>query len=492
MNLLTEKFKEVLISVVPVVILVFMINVFLVPMDSGLLVRFFLGSFLIVIGLSFFLFGVDRGIAPVGGEVGEQVAKANKLWFVVVASLVLGFVISIAEPGLLIFGQQINFLSNGSIQTFQLIMVVSIGIALFLSLGFLRIIYNIPLYIVLTILYIIVLILAIFVDNTFLVIAFDASGATTGVLAVPFILALALGVSHLKRDSKAGEKDSFGTIAIVSVGAIIAVMILNLLGPTVNFIDDLGIEEIPEGSALSIFFSYVPDVFLETVMAIIPLLVIFIGFQLFMFKFKRRKFIRIFRGFVYSFLGLLLFLLGVNAGFMDVGRLIGEELAVMDNRMYIILVAFVLGIATILAEPAVHVLTNQIETVTSGYVSRLSVLISLSLGVGIAVLLSILRVFIEPLQIWHYLLPGYFIALSLMYIVPKIFVGIAFDAGGVATGPMTATFILAFVQGAANATEGADVILDGFGMIAMVALTPIITLQILGLLFKLKTRKEGV
>jgi hypothetical protein len=199
-----------------------------------------------------------------------------------------------------------------------------------------------------------------------------------------------------------------------------------------------------------------------------------------------------FKGFVYAFFGLFIFLLAVNAGFMEVGNIIGYELVKIDNKIYIIVIGFVLGVVTILAEPAVHVLTHQIEDVTSGYVSRRAVLVALTIGVGIAISLSVVRILIPSLQIWHYLLPGYAIALTLMYFVPKIFVGIAFDAGGVATGPVTATFILAFMQGAAYGTEGASLILDGFGMIAMVALTPIITLQILGLIFKIKSKKEGV
>ncbi|GIN73667.1 hypothetical protein J14TS2_41420 [Bacillus sp. J14TS2] len=197
-------------------------------------------------------------------------------------------------------------------------------------------------------------------------------------------------------------------------------------------------------------------------------------------------------GLLFTFIGLVLFLVGVNAGFMDVGSAIGYNIASLDNKAYVMIVAFVLGVVTILAEPAVHVLTHQIEDVTSGYVKKSVVLVTLSLGVGMAVFLSILRVLIQDLQLWHYLLPGYIIAIVMTYFVPKLFVGIAFDSGGVASGPMTATFILAFVQGAAEAVEGANVLIDGFGMIAMVAMTPLIALQILGLVFKLKSKKGGL
>lgn len=492
MSVLTQKFKEVLISVLPITIIVMILNFTLIPLETPLIIRFIIGALLITIGLSLFLIGVDKGITPLGNHVGKSIVKPNKIWIVLVSGLVLGFVISIAEPGLIIFGQQVDLVTAGQIPSTLLLIVVSIGIAVLLSFGFYRIVYNIPLYIVLTVLYIVVFLLALFTEPELLVIAFDASGATTGVLAVPFILALTLGISHLKKDSKASQKDSFGSIAIVSVGAIISVMLLSLLTPNTEFSPSLEVN-IPETSSIIAPFIYMlPGILNESFFAILPLLVIFLVFQKIAIRLDTRSFLRIIKGFVYAFLGLLIFLLGVNAGFMDVGSIIGHSLALFDNKLYIIIIGFILGVVTILAEPAVHVLTNQIEEVTSGYVTKLSVLIALCLGVGVAIALSVLRVFIPPLQIWHYLLPGYIIALSLMYIVPKMFVGIAYDAGGVATGPMTATFILAFTQGAAEAVEGADVILDGFGMIAMVALTPIITLQILGFLFKLKSRKGGL
>jgi hypothetical protein len=199
-----------------------------------------------------------------------------------------------------------------------------------------------------------------------------------------------------------------------------------------------------------------------------------------------------FKGFVYAFMGLFIFLLGVNAGFMEVGQQIGYQLAGLEHKIFLIITAFVLGLLTIVAEPAVFVLTHQIEDITAGYVKRRTVLIPLAIGVGVAVMISIIRILTVNIQLWHYLLPGYIIALALMFIAPKLFVGIAYDAGGVATGPMTATFILAFTQGAAQATPHADVVIDGFGMIAMVALTPIITLQLLGILYKVKTRKVGI
>jgi len=206
---------------------------------------------------------------------------------------------------------------------------------------------------------------------------------------------------------------------------------------------------------------------------------------------SKRTVIRISAGLAFTFAGLVLFMVGVNAGFMDVGAAVGYSVASLDNKAYSVIIGFVLGLVTILAEPAVYVLTHQIEDVTSGYVKRKAVMLFLCLGVGAAVALSVVRILIPSIQLWHYLLPGYIISVAMMYFTPKLFVGVAFDSGGVASGPMTATFILAYAQGAADAVEGANVLVDGFGMIAMVALMPLIALQLLGIVFKIKSKKGG-
>lgn len=492
MGLLKQKFKEILMSVIPIVFIVFIIHLLIVPLPSDLLIRFILGVVLIIIGLTLFLLGVDLGIAPLGSYLGERIVKLNKLWVVVVAGLILGFVMTIAEPGLLVYANQIQLITGGLVLSSLLLWIVAIGISVLLVVGFIRIIYNLPLHIILTLLYGIVMVLAVFTQVEFINIAFDASGATTGVLAVPFILSLAYGVSHLKKDSSSGEQDAFGTIAIVSVGAIISVLILNIVSQDVAFVNQSLIVLREDTSIFNVFAEALKPALKDTAFAMIPLLLILGISQGLVFKMRFSKFMHIFKGFIYVFLGLFLFLIGVMGGFIDVGAAIGTSLIANEQYSLFLLIAFFIGVVTILAEPAVHVLTRQIEDITAGYISKNAVLISMSLGVGIAVFLSALRVFIEPLQVWHLLLPGYIIAVILMYIVPKIFVGMAYDAGGVATGPMTATFILAFMYGATGAYPNASILLDGLGTIALVALTPIITLQVLGLLYKVKNIKGGI
>lgn len=486
-----SKFKDVVSSVFPIVVLVLILHFTIVPMDTAVIVRFLIGSLLVVIGLTLFLLGVEIGITPLGDLTGSSLARSNKLWIVLTGGIILGFFISVAEPGLMVLANQVNVVTSGEIPGLLILIVVSVGLSILLALGFVRVFYNIPLYKVLFALYVIIFGLAIFVSREFLAIAFDASGATTGILAVPFILSLSLGVSKMKKDSKASEKDSFGLVAVASAGAILAVMFLDIFSNTKEFTPGLDSAIIQSDSIFMPFIKIVPDYFQESIIAIVPLLVILLVLQKIWFKLRKRELRKLLTGFGFGFVGLFVFLIGVNAGFMEVGTSIGNDLALLDNKAYIIVIGFVLGLLTILAEPAVYVLTHQIEDVTSGYVKRKAVLLFLSIGVGIAVTLSVIRILVPGVQLWHYLVPGYIIALSMMFFVPKLFVGIAFDAGGVATGPMTATFILAFTQGAANAFEGADLMRDGFGMIAMVAMLPIITLQALGLLYGIRLKRSG-
>lgn len=490
-NIFLEKLKDNLFTVAPISIIVLVLNFTITPMSGSLVIQFLIGSVLIVFGLALFLIGVDIGITPLGDKTGETLAKSNKIWIAVIGGLILGFFISIAEPGLMVLANQVDSITAGQISGMSILMVVSIGLAIMLAAGFVRVFYNFPLYKLLIILYLIIGAMAVFTTPEFLGIAFDASGATTGILAVPFILALAVGISSMKKDSKASEKDSFGLVAIASTGAIIAVMILSMFSRSTDFSADLEVAEEASGSIMSAFFSLLPGTLKDGFLTLLPLLAILVILQKVAFKLSKRSFIKMLAGFIYAYVGLVLFFLGVNGGFMEVGIEIGYSLASMDNKVYVIIVAFVIGLVTIMAEPAVYVLTHQIEDVTSGYVKRRVVLVPLCIGVGIAVTLSIVRILVPGIQLWHYLLPGYIISLALSLFTPKLFVGIAFDAGGVATGPMTATFILAFTQGAAAAFEGANVLIDGLGMISMVALMPIITLQILGLIFKMKSKKDG-
>ncbi len=492
MNILVEKLREVFVSVFPITVIVFILHFTIAPVELHQLFRFIIGAALIFIGLSVFLLGVDLGVSQIGHLMGSVLVKSNKIIIIGIAGLILGFFISIAEPDLHVLANQIDLVTSGTISKISILITVSIGIAIFMTIGLFRIIFNISLQKVLIGMYFIVLILSFFSTPEYLAIGFDASGATTGAMTVPFILALAVGVSSLKKNGIASEEDSFGLVGITSIGPILSIILVSLLVRQ-NTFSDVAVNQIPHSSSvLYPFIQKLPVIMSEIMLAMFPLLVVFILYKFIVKDLPKRAFIRVLKGLIYAYIGLVIFLLGVNAGFMEVGHMIGYRVASLNSQWIIVIVGFILGLVTVLAEPAVHVLTEQIEDITTGYIQKRIINIALSAGVGIAVALSMLRIVIPGIQLWHYLLPGFSIALLMSFFVPNLFIGIAFDSGGVASGPMTATFILAFSQGAASATQGANVLIDGFGMIAMVALTPLIALQIIGILYKRKSGKRGI
>ncbi len=488
LQIIYEKLKEVLFAVLPITLIVIILNFTVAPLNQGQIFEFIRGSIFIIVGLTTFLFGVDIGISPIGRYMGAAIVKSNKLYILIGSGLILGFLISIAEPDLHILADQVSQVTGGQVSKLSIVVVVSIGIAFLLTLGFVRMVYNFSIKIIFTILYAVVFLISLFVPNEFLSISFDSSGATTGAMTVPFVLALAIGISALRKNRNKSDQDSFGLVGIASVGAILGVMLMSIFKNITIATQGITLEA-SHGEGLIQQLAVVSG---EVLFALLPIGLLFFLLQKTTFNLTKTKMRSITMGLVYTFFGLVIFLIGVNTGFMDVGKTVGELIAAKGSTFLLVGVGFILGVVTILAEPAVYVLTHQIEDVTSGYVTKRSVLITLSIGVGLAIAISMLRIIIQPLLLWHILLPGYLMAITLMYFVPELFVGMAFDSGGVASGPMTATFILAFAQGAANAIEGADVLLDGFGMIAVVAMTPIIAILVLGLIFKYKSKKEGV
>ena len=490
MNYFLSKLKDTTMAIAPIVALVFILGFTVASIDLVFIINFFIGGIIIVFGLSIFLVGVDLAIMPLGSNTGEVMAKSNKLWILAAAGIILGFFISLAEPGMIVLANQVDLVTMGQLSSTRLIVFVSAGFAVVLALGLIRIFSKIPLYIVLVVIYLLIGITTIFISPEFLALAFDSSGATTGILAVPFILALGVGAASRKKDSIRSEEDSFGLVAMASAGAVIGVLVLYLFSGTSHYDTSLPITMEVSGYFLYSFIRIIPVTLYEGFITLLPLLVIFLLLQVTVLKLNVKRFRRMIMGFIYSFIGLILFFLGVNGGFMDVGTMLGYNLATLGNNTLTIIVGFLIGFVTIAAEPAVYVQTHQIENVTSGHVKRNAVLVPLCIGVGLAVMLSVIRILYPAVQLWHFLLPGFGTALALTFFVPKLFVGIAFDAGGVATGPMTATFILSFTQGIAASKGDANLLIDGFGMISLVCMFPIVTLQILGLVYNFKAKKK--
>ncbi|WP_296112708.1 DUF1538 domain-containing protein [uncultured Anaerococcus sp.] len=446
-------------SVIPIAILVIILN-FFVGVDTRLLVNFFLGCAGVILGLGVFLTGVEISISKIGSMMGEFLARFEKLIKVIIFGVFIGFTISIAEPDLLILAGEVT--GAIGIPSQLIVMIISLGVGIMISFGLYRIFKDISLSTIMCIIYGTVFLLMIFTEEMGHAIAFDSSGATTGAMTTPFIIALGLGVANLKGDKS--KDDSFGLVGLASTGPILAGLLMNLFSKG----GDMMIEE---GAAQSPLMSG----FINSTFAIVPIALVFYIMNYFYFKIGKDDLRSISLGMVYTYLGLILFLTSVEGGFMDLARVLGEGLK--DSR-FLPLIGFVLGLLVVLAEPAVAVLAEQVEDVTGGSIPRKNILASLSIGVAFAVMLAIFRIKIDGFALWMLIVPGFLISLILSRRVEQIFVGIAFDSGGVASGPMTATFILAFCQGVAGN------IADGFGVISFVAMMPVLTIMIMGNLYK--------
>ena len=488
MNVLIDKFKEVSLSVIPITLLVIFGHMTVSPLPTDVILRFIIGAFCIIVGLGIFLFGAELGISSIGNLVGRSaVQKNSKLWVVFIC-VIVGFFITFAEPSVNVLAAQVTVASSGALQSFSVVAAISLAVGLMISVSVYRVLYSKSIRNTFLIFYTIVFVLSIVISEEIFTIAMDSGGASTGAMTTPFILALGYGVSQF-RGGKKRDADAFGHTGLASIGPMIAVMLLALANG-VKGIDGIADPFVPAVGVWGPYLNALVPTFKESLLTVGPLTILFIIMNEFVFKLPRKKMFRILKGLIYTFIGLFLFFLGVNTGFMDAGRLLGGSLAVLEKSWILPAFGFVLGMVVVLAEPAVYVLTQQIEEVTSGHIQRRIILIFLSIGIALAVMLSMLRIILPWLQLWHILLPGYAIGMLLSRRVSELFVGIGFDSGSVASGPMTATFVFAFAQGAAEAMPHANVLLDGFGVIAMIAMMPVVALQILGYIYSKKDKES--
>ena len=480
--IIKEKFREAISSVLPITVIVFLICFFMVPVPNSALLAFAFGAILLIVGMAFFTLGTDLAMTPIGVHVGAAMTRSKKLWIVVFISFLVGVLITVSEPDLQVLAEQFPNVSN-----MMLIVSVAIGVGLFLVIALLRILFRVRISYLLFIFYVGLFILAQFVPKSFLSVAFDSGGVTTGPMTVPFILALGVGVSTIRSDGHA-ESDSFGLVALCSVGPILAVMILGLVYQPEDSAHVVASMPAPESSTdlFQLFLHELPKFLREVGIALLPIIVFFVLYNVISLHLHRRELMRISVGMVYTYIGLTLFLLGVNVGFMPVGNYLGQQLGNLPYRWILVPIGMLIGYFVVAAEPAVHVLNKQVYEMTSGAIAKKALSTSLSIGVSISVGLAMFRV-LTGLPILALLIPGYLIAIVLMIFSPEIFTSIAFDSGGVASGPMTATFLLPLTMGACIATGG-DINADAFGTVAMVAMTPLITIQILGVIYKYKQR----
>ena len=483
---LNEKLQESLAAVLPILAIVLILSFTIAPLPTSVLMAFLFGAVLLVVGMMFFSLGAELAMSPMGERVGACITKTRRVGIMLTLGFLLGFLITISEPDLQVLANQVQAVPN-----MVLIVTVAVGVGLFLCFAMLRMLLSVPLNTMLVGFYIVVFVLAMFVPKDFLAVAFDSGGVTTGPMTVPFIMAMGVGVSAIRSD-KHSANDSFGLVALCSIGPILAVLILSLIfHPDGGSYTAVVIPEIGDSAALwQLFFVAFPTYFKEIAVSLLPIAAFFAVFDLVSLHLERKQLIRIGVGLAYTYFGLVIFLTGVNVGFMPAGNYLGSVIAGLSCNWIIIPIGMLIGYFIVMAEPAVYVLMRQVEELTDGAIPGSAMKHSLSIGVAVSVGLAMIRV-LTGISIFYLLVPGYAVAIALSFFVPKLFTAIAFDSGGVASGPMATTFLLPFAMGACSAVGG-NIVTDAFGVVAMVAMTPLITIQGLGLIYRLRTKHGAV
>ncbi len=477
MRELLSKIKEALVSALPITLIVYLVA--LLPwfsMAHTELVTFTIGAVLLVLGIGLFNMGADLAMTPMGTHVGAGLSRQRKLWLLLSVCFALGLLITVAEPDLQVLAKQVSTVMNGTV----LIYAVGVGVGAFLIIAILRIVFRRRLATILMLFYMLLFALALLLfergNAALLPMAFDSGGVTTGPITVPFIMALCVGISSILGD-RHSQENSFGMVALCSVGPILAVLLLGVFSSSnlTYAIPDYSINE----NIAGVFLHTAGHTAKEVALALGMIVLFFIGCQIAFLRLPKRQLLRIGVGVVLTYAGLVIFLTGVNVGFMPIGYKLGMALSSM-NPWVVTGLGLLMGILVVLAEPAIHVLNSQVEDVTGGYITRKSMLVGLCIGVGAAIALSMVRIILD-FSLIYYIIPGYFLSLALSLFVPPVYTAIAFDSGGVASGPMTSGFILPFAIGVCVGTQGADAVLrDAFGVVALVAMAPLITIQLLG------------
>ena len=484
-QILLEKLKEAAASVLPISLIVMAICFILVPVDTGLMLSFVLATAMLILGMGLFTLGAEMSMTRIGNYMGSKLTKSRKLPLILFVSFALGVAITVAEPDLQVLAANVPDIDSAA-----LILTVSVGVGFFLMLCMVRILFSISLRTMLIVFYAFVFAAAFLSDESILSVAFDSGGVTTGPMTVPFIMALGVGVASIRSDENA-KADSFGLVGLCSIGPILSVLLLGAIYQSQPSASEVASSA---GIATTVelgrgYLRTLPDYLWEVTVALLPIFVFFLIFQVVSLRLRKLPFLRIIVGILYTYVGLVLFLTGVNVGFSPLGYALGAALTEGWKLWLLAPLAMLMGWFIINAEPAVHILNKQVEELSAGAISARAMGMSLSIAVSAAGGLAMLRV-ISGISILYFLVPGYVIALALSFFVPRTFTAIAFDSGGVASGPLTATFMLPFAMGACEALGG-SVMTDAFGLVALVAMMPLITVQVMGAIYVVKSRRTA-
>ena len=470
-NSLLSKLKESLLSILPITAIVLILGLWVTPVPAENLISFGICCVIMWLGIGLFTLGADISMSPMGQHMGSHLGKTNKVWLIVLCAFILGFIITIAEPDLSVLAGQVP-----EINSYLFIVGVSVGVGIFFMLSILRILFKLSYSVITAISYAIIFLLVIFIDQGIVPLAFDAGSVTTGAISVPFMVSLGVGLASVR--GTGSKEDSFGLVGLASVGPVLsAIVLMWVMGVTDAAAD------VSEAMTFSQAFA---TYFLDALIVILPIEVLFGIFQIFALKLPRKQILKIVMGIFYSYIGIVLFLVAVNVGFLPIGKMIGEQLAGGLSEWFIP-ICFVIGFCMAMVEPAVHVLCKQIAEITNGMIKRKTILLCITFGVAVALALCAVRVLTHISILWI-LVPAYALVVVLSFFAPKLFVGIAFDAGGVATGTMATTFALPLIIGAVSATGG-SLLLDAFGTLALCVVAPILVVMIFGIIYRIGEKR---
>ncbi len=465
-------------STLPITAIVYLIALTpWVDLTKAELISFSIGAVLLVLGIGLFNLGADLAMTPMGAQMGAGLSRQKKLGLLLAVCFIMGMLITIAEPDLEVLAKQVSSVMDKTL----LIYTVGIGVGAFLMIAVAKIVFRKSLSMILMLFYMLMFAMALMLTvsgkEALMPMAFDSGGVTTGPITVPFIMALGVGISGVLGD-RHSKDNSFGLVALCSIGPILAVMILGIASRGAVETPTLEYDMSPD--ILGAYLTALGHTCLNVAKALGMIVAFFVVCQIFFLKLSKKKLIKIALGVVFTYIGLVMFLTGVEVGFMPIGFKVGSGLADAIAPWMLVALGLVVGVLVVLAEPAIHILNAQVEDVTGGLVSKRSMITGLCIGVGASIALSVIRI-IYDFSIVYYVIPGYFISLALSLFVPPVYTAIAFDSGGVASGPMTSGFILPFATGICMTLQGEAAILrDAFGVVALVAMTPLITIQLLG------------
>lgn len=502
-NTLLQKFKDSLYSVLPATVIILIVALifkipFLSPSGETNILTFLISAILLFVGLALFTLGAEASMLTIAEKIGRIMTKKTSVIFIIGIGFLIGFLITISEPALWVLATQFPAIPTNTVANlFLLLIVIGVGVGIFTVLALLRIVFQIKLRTILIVCYSIIF-LAIFIVpiipgmanfKEFVPFAFDSSGVTTGPMAVPFIMSMGLGFSSARTDRDA-ESDSFGLVGIASIGPIIASIILGIVMVAQNNDFKLVWDSTTDTTSLGGFFlTYL----WQLVIAIAPFIIFFFIFQIKYFKLSKKQVTKVLIGFAFIYVGLVLFLTGANAGYLPMGKSLGGELAKIEANWLLIPIGMVFGAIVIAAEPSVIVLNKQVDDMTSGAINKRLMLVIMSVGMAVSIGIAMTKIFFGINTLW-FLVPGYLLISILSFFTPKKFTGIAIDSGGAVSGAMTSTFLVGFSFGAAEVLHPGDssfIFMNAFGLVAIVAMIPLITIQILGIIYKQKDQKKA-